>query len=162
MAGVAGVAGVAVRTEDRNRRMISKGHLDPEVCGRPDGLLYYPSCQGLFKDQTFPAERIVGVRGYASSNFDQGNLNYDKGEITQSGFKLGQDLLLTWGDFGFFVKGFAFYDPINDNFTEYNPNIITAENADEVGYTSFPGTEIIRAGGVPQALGVLGPVVGGL
>lgn len=138
------IVGVGVRTESPEKRMIGKGHLDPEVCGRgPNGNVYYQVCQGIFKDQIFPAQRIVGAPGYASSNFDQGNLNYARGDITQGGIRINQDLLLTWGDFGFFVKGIAFYDPFNYNFDEYHPSYITAENVDEVGYASMIGNELL-------------------
>lgn len=154
------IAGVGVRTESQETRMIGKGHLDPDVCGRgPDGLLYYQSCQGIFKDQTFTAERIVGAPGYASGNFDQGNLNYDRGDITQGGIRINQDVLLTWGDFGFFFKGIAFYDPFNHDFDEYHPSYIYSGNVDDVGYASMPGDELVRAG---VDLSALGPAVNGL
>lgn len=154
------IGGLAVRVESRDKRLIGKGHLDPNICGRgSDGNLYYQDCQGLFRTQTFAAERIADARGYGSSNFDQGNLNYDRGDITQSGVRVGQDVTLTWGEFGFFAKGFAFWDPVNDNFDEYYPNYINSDNFQDVGYTSFPGNELIRAGNLPQALGVFGPLV---
>lgn len=154
------IGGVAIRIESQDKDLIAKGHLDPEVCGRgPDGNLYYQTCQGLFRTQTFPAERIANAPGFANSNFDQGNLNYERGDITQSGFRVGQDVLLSWGDFGFFAKGFAFWDPVNDNFSEYHPSYIDSRNVDDVGYVSMPGNEVIRAGGVPAALGVLAPAV---
>jgi len=154
------IAGVAVRTEGQNERMIAKGHLDPHVCGRTaEGELWYMSCQGLFREQSFPAARIANAPGFGSSNFDQGNLNYERGDITQSGFRLNQDVSLSWGDFGIFMRGFAFWDPVNNDFTEYNPNYITSQNASEVGFISFPGDELIRAGGVESALSVLGPAV---
>ncbi|HSW13988.1 MAG TPA: DUF1302 family protein [Solimonas sp.] len=154
------IAGVSVRTEAQNERMIAKGHLNPDVCGRtPDGKLWYQTCQGLFREQSFPAAQLANAPGYASSNFDQGNLNYERGDITQSGFRLNQDMTLSWGDFGVFIRGFAFWDPVNNDFTEYNPNYITSENVSQVGYTSFPGDEIIRLGGIQNALGILGPVV---
>lgn len=141
------IVGVGVRTESPETRMIAKGHLDPDVCGRgPNGLLYFQTCQGLFREQSFPAERIAQARGYASSNFDQGNLNYSRGDITQGGIRINQDLLLTWKNFGFFAKGIAFFDPFNYNFDEYHPNYITSGNVDDVGYASRTGDEIIRAG----------------
>ena len=146
------IAGVGVRTEKPEKRMIGKGHLDPEVCGRgPNGLLYFQSCQGLFKDQIFPSQRIANAPGYASANFDQGNLNYARGDITQGGLRINQDLLLTWGNYGFFVKGIVFYDPINNHFKEYHPNYITEDNVDEVGYASMIGSEL-----TPTPVPVLG------
>lgn len=169
------IAGVGVRVESPETRMIGKGHLDPNVCGRgPDGRLYFQSCQGLFKDQSFPAERIANAPGYASSNFDQGNLNYARGDVTQGGIRINQDLILTWRNFGFFVKGIAFYDPFNANFTEYHPNYITPENVDFVGFESRANDEVIRnpadattildellgLGGVLPPVGVPAPVLG--
>ncbi|MGQ0700720.1 MAG: DUF1302 domain-containing protein [Panacagrimonas sp.] len=157
------IGGAAIRLEERKDRLIAKGHLDTDVCGRtPDGNLYFQACQGLFRNQTFPAEKIAQARGYGSSNFDQGNLNYDQGDLTQSGARFGQDVLLTWGDYGFFAKGFAFWDPVNDNFDENYVSYIDSGNFQDVGYASFPGSEIIRAGNLPQALGVLGPLVSGI
>lgn len=151
------IVGVGVRTESPETRMIGKGHLDPEVCGRgPDGRVYYQVCQGIFKDQIFPAERIVNAPGFASSNFDQGNLNYSRGDVTQGGIRINQDLLLSWGNFGLFFKGIAFYDPFNYNFDEFHPSYINADNVDQVGYASMPGDEIIRAG---ANLSLLAPVV---
>lgn len=154
------IAGAAIRTESRDPRLIAKGNLDPEVCGRTaDGKLFYQTCQGLFKDQIFPAQRIAQARGYGSSNFDQGNLNYDRGDLTQAPLKFGQDFNLVWGNFGLFVKGFYFYDLVNDEFKQTHPNRITSANIDQVGYASMPGDEIIRAGNIPQSLSVLGPVL---
>ncbi|MGQ0618375.1 MAG: DUF1302 domain-containing protein [Panacagrimonas sp.] len=151
------IGGVGVRTESPETRGIGKGHLDPEVCGRgPDGKVHYQVCQGIFKDQIFPSQRIANAPGYASSNFDQGNLNYARGDVTQGGIRINQDLLLTWGNFGFFAKGIAFYDPFNYNFDEFHPSYINADNVDEVGYASMPGDEVIRAG---ANLSVLAPVI---
>jgi hypothetical protein len=49
---------------------------------------------------------------------------------------------------------------VNNNFTEYHPNIITRQNYQQVGYVSVAGSELVRAGGIPQALGVLSPLLG--
>ncbi|MGQ0620967.1 MAG: DUF1302 domain-containing protein [Panacagrimonas sp.] len=154
------IAGAAIRTESRDQRLIAKGHLDPNVCGRTaEGRLWYQSCQGLFKDQVFPAQKLAAARGYGSSNFDQGNLNYDGGDLTQAPLKFGQDFNFTWGDFGLFVKGFYFYDLVNEDFTQTHPNRITSANVDQVGFVSRPGDEIIRLGNIPGSLSVLGPIV---
>lgn len=157
------IGGVGVRIERRDTDLIAKGHLDRDVCGRgPDGNLYYQTCQGLFREQTFPAQRIANAKGFGNSNFDQGNLNYDQGDVTQSGARVGQDVLITWGDFGFFAKGFGFWDPVNDELEEYYPNYIDRRNVADVGYISLPGNELVRAGGIPTALGIIAPVVGQL
>jgi hypothetical protein len=73
------LGGAAIRTEARDKRLVGKSNNDPNICGRDEnGTLYYQLCQGLFREQTFTAERIAGARGMAGSNFDQGNLNYDR------------------------------------------------------------------------------------
>ncbi len=43
-------------------------------------------------------------------NADDGNLNYDKGDLTSLAFKTTVDLSLEWRDYGLFVRGTAFYD----------------------------------------------------
>ena len=53
-----------------------------------------------------------------SSNIDDGNLNYDKGDIAYAPLLVNQDLTLRWGQFGFFTSGQYFYDPVNTNFEE--------------------------------------------
>ena len=117
------IGGAAVRVERRDKRLVGATNNDPNRCGRSpdpsgqsDGFLYYQVCQGVFKDQIFPAERIATAPGMASLNFDQGNLNYDRGDLIQAPVRLNQDFQFTWGDFGLFVKGFAFYDPFNEDF----------------------------------------------
>ena len=157
------IGGAAVRVERRDKRLVGATNNDPNRCGRSpdpsgqsDGFLYYQVCQGVFKDQIFPAERIATAPGMASLNFDQGNLNYDRGDLIQAPVRLNQDFQFTWGDFGLFVKGFAFYDPVNEDFQETHPNRITAENVDHVGFASKPGTELIRG---TQDLSVLAPVI---
>jgi hypothetical protein len=148
-------AGVALRTEKQADDLIAKGHLNPDVCGRVDGKLYWSSCQGIFREQSFMAAHLAQAPGAATSNTDQGNLNYDRGDITQAPIKLSQDLKLTYGDFGLFIKGLYFYDPVNYNFTEYHPNRVTQENVLRVGNVSTPGTELVRqTGGAPLPLPV--------
>ncbi|AXQ31839.1 DUF1302 family protein [Solimonas sp. K1W22B-7] len=145
-------AGAQWRMEDRAHDLVGKSNLGP-ICGRgPDGRLYYQSCQGLFREQTFPAEHLVAQPGQFTSNADDGNLNYNRGDITQAPLKITQDLTLTYGDFGLFVKGLFFHDFINDDFTEYHPNRITRENLLQVGTVSKPGDELL---GLPLALPVL-------
>jgi hypothetical protein len=53
-----------------------------------------------------------------SSNIDDGNLNYDKGDIAYAPLLVNQDLTLRWNNFGFFASGQYFYDPVNVNFEE--------------------------------------------
>lgn len=87
--------GASWRIEERSDDLVGKSNLNPSVCSGP-----YQSCQGLHRLQNFPAQRLASAPGMASINFDDGNLNYDKGDITQAPFKLSQDLTLSFGDYG--------------------------------------------------------------
>jgi len=144
-------AGVAVRTEERSESLVGKGNLDPNACGRTldprTGMLttFYQSCQGLFRTQTFPAERLGEVPGQYTLNADDGNLNYDKGDIVQAPLKITQDLTLSYGNFGVFLKGLFFYDFVNNDFREYHPNRVTKDNYLQVGNETRNGTEVLFA-----------------
>ncbi|HKY91759.1 MAG TPA: DUF1302 family protein [Nevskiaceae bacterium] len=120
--------GAGWRMEKRADDLVGKGNLDPNACGG-----HYQSCQGLFRDQTFPAARLGAVPGQFSPNFDDGNWNYDKGDVFSGVVKVTQDLTLTHGDFGFFAKGLWFFDEVNNNFKETHNNIILPSNKDRVG-----------------------------
>ena len=50
-----------------------------------------------------------------SVNGDDGNLNYDDGEVFSSLAKITSDLELTYANFGLFVRGSAFYDFENED-----------------------------------------------
>ena len=136
-------SGVQVRMEKQAADLIGKANLNPSVCGRQGqggnpvttsaGDPLYQSCQGLFLQQYAQAAHLAQAPGVASINGDHGDLNYNKGSITQAPLKLTQDLSLTYKDYGLFVRTLAFYDPVNDNFTEYHPNMITPQNYLQVG-----------------------------
>lgn len=122
--------GAAVRMQDRSLDLVGKANNNPNVCGGAN-----QSCQGLFKEQNHPGAALAAGIGQASSNADNGNLNYDKGDLTQAPFKVTQDLSLNYGDYGFFAKWLYFYDFVNNDFTETHPNRVTAENRDRTGIT---------------------------
>src|SRR3546814_18621884 len=69
---------------------------------------------------------------------DDGDINYDKGDLTKAVAKVTQDLTLNWGDFGFYGRWLYFYDFVNNDFDETHRNIITPENVDRVGVTGDP------------------------
>lgn len=125
--------GGAWRMQDRASDLVGKANLDPTVCSHQ-----YQSCQGLFLEQSYPAQRLADAPGQLTMRADDGNLNYDKGDMVSGIIKATQDLTITFGDFGIFAKWLYFYDFVNNDFTEYHPNMITAENADEVGFTDDP------------------------
>ncbi|HEY0973031.1 MAG TPA: DUF1302 domain-containing protein [Solimonas sp.] len=54
-----------------------------------------------------------------SSNIDDGNLNYDRGDWVSAIAFINQDLQLRWDDSaGVFVRGLYFYDAVNSGFDE--------------------------------------------
>lgn len=128
--------GAQWRMQGQAHDLVGKSNLNPDLCGREDGAPRYQSCQGLFRDQVFTSERLVSGHGQFSVNADDGNLNYERHDITQAPLKVTQDLNLTFGDFGFFGKILYFYDFVNNDFTEYHPNMITEENYLQVGHVS--------------------------
>ncbi|HZR33963.1 MAG TPA: DUF1302 family protein [Nevskia sp.] len=136
-------AGVGVRMQSQSQNLVGKSNIDPNVCGGPDGA--YQICQGLFKDQLFPAQHLAGARGAASMNGDQGDLNYSRFHLFQAPAKVTSDLNLTWHDFGIFARALYFYDAVNNDFTETHPNEITPQNRLQVGRHVAPlgGTGVI-------------------
>jgi hypothetical protein len=120
--------GAGMRMQKQSGDLIGKANLDPDVCG---GIAQ--SCQGVFMEQVHPARALAASRGQAYLNADDGNLNYDKHDLTQAVFKVTQDLNVSYGEFGVFAKWLYFYDAVNNDFVEYHPNMITAANRGTVG-----------------------------
>ncbi|WP_022977567.1 DUF1302 domain-containing protein [Nevskia ramosa] len=121
-------AGVAFRIEERDSRLIGKSNIDPNVC---TGV--YQLCQGLNRTQTYPAEKLRRSPGAASMNFDDGDLNFDRGDITQSPVVWTHDLKIESGKFGFFYRGRAIYDPSLYHGQVQYRNRITSANVNSVG-----------------------------
>jgi len=120
--------GGAIRMQSWNVDQIGKSNLNPHLCEAQ-----YQACQGVFRDQVYPARHLVAAPGAPSVNTDGGDLDYRKGDMISAVSKVTQDLTLTWHDFGIFSRWLYFYDPINANFTEYHPNEITPQNYLQVG-----------------------------
>jgi hypothetical protein len=131
--------GAGVRMQDRAVDLVGKGNLNPDVCG---GIAQ--SCQGVFRNQIVPAQTNARASGAAFLNGDDGNWNYDRGDLTQAVFKATQDLNLSWGNYGFFAKWLYFYDFVNNDFTEFHPNWVSLANQDRVGCTDALGTNGCR------------------
>jgi hypothetical protein len=126
--------GAEMRTQKQAKDLIGKSDLDPNVCGVVNGV-NYQSCQAVFRDQIFPSQKLVAAPGASGMRADDGDLNYNKGDLTQSVAMAAQDLTLHWGDYGLFARWLYFYDFTNNDFKENKPNIITAANAGSVGIT---------------------------
>lgn len=125
--------GAAMRMESQSKNLIGKVDLSPEGCSRQ-----YQTCQGLFRDQVYPSQQLASLPGAYSMRGDDGDLNYDKHDLTQAVAKVTQDLSMNWRDFGFYARWLYFYDFVNNDFDETHPNIITPQNVDQVGITGDP------------------------
>ncbi len=149
--------GASWRLQDQASDLIGKSNLDPDLCR---GV--FQSCQGLHRLQNFPAERLANAPGQGSINFDDGNLNYDKGDITQMPLKFTHDFRFTWDNYGIFVRGIGIYDHHNyDDFETFSPNKITAENAGDVLITGDSRISNRYFDGVYQSGGVVRDVRSG-
>ncbi len=120
-------AGAQFRLHDRADYLVGKSDLNPTLCAGQ-----YQLCQGVIRGQSYPAEHLRAAPGQGSMNFDDGNLNYDKGDVVQAPLVLTTDLKLNWSEYELFVRGRGVYDPVNYNFTETHPNKLTRENYDSV------------------------------
>ncbi|HET8883441.1 MAG TPA: DUF1302 family protein, partial [Solimonas sp.] len=125
--------GAAMRMESQSKNLIGKGNMSPTGCSGA-----YQTCQGLFRDQVYPSVQLGRLPGAYAMRGDDGDLNYDKHDLTQAVAKVTQDLTLNWGDFGFYGRWLYYYDFVNNDFDETHPNIITPENVDRVGITGDP------------------------
>ena len=143
--------GAAIRMQDRHSRLVGKSNINRDVCFTNDQGGNNQQCQGTVRDQIFPSLAGSNAPGQASINFDDGNLNYDKYDLTQAVAKITQDLSLSWGDFGVFAKWLYFYDAVNNDFEEIHPNRITPDNRDQVAIrdnrrSNATFTEVIARG----------------
>lgn len=122
--------GAQLRTEEQAQDLIGKANIEPNVCG---GI--FQSCQGLFKGQIYPSRRLEAAPGAPSLRADNGDLNYDRHELTQGGIRLTQDLTFSKDGFGFFARAISFYDAVNDQKKDHFRSLITRENFQRVGTT---------------------------
>lgn len=129
-------AGAAWRMQERASDLVGKSNVDPFVCFLNDQGGNNQQCQATFRDQQFPSQALAAAPGQASINFDDGNLNYDRWDMTQAVAKVTQDLNLQFDNgWGVFAKWLFFFDQVNNDFTEFHPNRVTPENRAQVVVT---------------------------
>lgn len=134
--------GAQWRIQDRDKSLIAVSNLDPTVCrsicqphlSSPPGTV--PGRVQFGLDAEGPAVNNAGLAtgGAASINNDNGNLNFNKYDVTQAVAQITQDLTLDFGDV-FFVQNFkffgrynAFHDFVNYNRDIYYPNYYTPQD----------------------------------
>ncbi len=120
--------GAQWRIEDRDPALIGKLNLNPELCAGDD-------CHS-FADNPEPNQRLVDAPGgFFADKQDDGDLNYETGDLVAGVAKLTTDLSVGWRNFRIKARGIAFFDEINTDFQEYHPNnTSTVQTAGAGGY----------------------------
>ena len=90
-------------------------------------------------------QAFVEAQGAFTQNGDNGNLNYQKGDIVRAAFKTTVDFGLLWENWSFAGRTIAFYDPSQVNFQESHPDatfqpdntLRTKAAEDEIGFSNI-------------------------
>ena len=88
--------GAAWRIEDRDDDNVGKANINPLVF-------------------QLPLDQQIAAPGRFSVNGDDGNLNYDDGDLITNAVKVTSELGFTWRNFGGFFRASAFYDFENED-----------------------------------------------
>lgn len=109
-------AGARIRTQNRNPDQIGKTNLPGQqsFCDDKNGGI---NCSTVAGNAAY-----LALPGSLAINSDNGDLNYDKGDLVNGVVKFSPRLQLTYGDFGLDLSGIYFYDAVNSGFEEYHPN----------------------------------------
>jgi hypothetical protein len=128
-------AGAQFRMQDRSSDLVGKTKINPNLCpvaGNGAGT----SCQGhldvanplhfllnSFVGEGHGANQVaVDAPGQFSNNNDDGNLNFDRYDLTQAPLKVSSDLTLSYGDYTLFARVLGYYDPVNLDQEDCSPN----------------------------------------
>lgn len=91
-----------------------------EVKGSVDTTLTYGALWRVTaQDKNLLAPANGGVRN--SANYDNGNANYERGDLVSSLFKMTNDVSLDYKNFGAFLRVLSFYDHAIQN-KDFDPN----------------------------------------
>lgn len=108
------VVGAAWRLEERDPDLVGKLNVNPDLC--PDDCISFNGDPG-------PNLRLVNAPGaFIGSNFDNGDLNYDQYDPVSGQARIESELKGFWGEVNFKLSGIAFYDPVNNDFANFNPD----------------------------------------
>lgn len=109
--------GAGWRLEERDNSLLGKLNVpgQQDMC-RPDDCLD-------FSGNTAPIERLVKAEGgFFLHNGDDGNMNYDKGDMYSGISRFDSSLTVGWNDYLFKLSGIAYYDRANAILEETNFN----------------------------------------
>ena len=111
--------GAAMRMQDRSPKLIGKTNLPGQ-----ESLCAPDDCVSAAGDP-LPNQRFVEAAGFSSVNGDDGNLNFDKGDLVSAVSKLSTDVSFGIGSFATgLVRGAAFWDQVNARGREHHPNTL--------------------------------------
>ena len=126
--------GAAVRVEDRDTDLIAKGNLNPGLCTRTDwtttnnayqGEPQYPGAQGDDIGETCNGTQNPDLnRAYVESpgsfniNGDNGNMNFDRGDIVNAAAKLNTTLIADFADFYLTARTQWLFDSVYSSHTQ--------------------------------------------
>lgn len=81
---------------------------------------------GSTGDDPAPNQRFVDLRGsYGTQNSDDGNMNYDKGDLISGLLKFNSVATANWDEnWDFKLGAIGFYDAVNDDFDETHNNTL--------------------------------------
>ena len=132
--------GLQWRMQDRADDLVGKSNLNPTLCEASScqGHTIAPGELGLIGEGPAVNQQAVDAPGQFSVNFDDGNLNFDRYDLTQALAKAAQDITIDFDVLGntwtFFTRYYAHFDHENYNRPEFHPNVITpqaiADNGD--------------------------------
>jgi hypothetical protein len=111
--------GGSMRMEDRDDDLIGKLNVEGQqnLCAADDCL--------SFSGDPGPNQRLVDAKGaFLGHVYDDGNLNYDKHDITSAATKLNSELAVTWNNWALKARGIAFYDTVNRGRDDFHTNTI--------------------------------------
>ncbi|HEY1076185.1 MAG TPA: DUF1302 family protein [Fontimonas sp.] len=113
--------GATMRTEERDPNLVGKLNLPGQEQFCDDALI--PALAAGIDCTTVEGNAAyLALPGSASVNADNGNLNYDKGDIVNAAVRFAPRLQLTHEHFGIDIGALAFYDPVNDQLDDYHPS----------------------------------------
>lgn len=111
--------GAAVRLENRDTDLIGKLNVPGQqtLCAADDCL--------SFLGDPAPNQRLLAARGsLMGQHADDGNLNFDQGDIVSAAAKLRSDLTFDWHDFKFHARGIVFFDAVNHDRDDRHTNTL--------------------------------------
>jgi len=110
--------GASWRLEERDNALLAKLNVPGQ-----ETLCQEDDCLSQMGDPA-PNQRLVDARGGYNVNGDDGNLNYEQGDIVYATAQYQPEITLYWRELTAKVTGLAYYDPINSDFRTFNENTL--------------------------------------